>query len=69
MVMTPDTPTFDIPSLELPSLAGCKRERSPSAGPEDFDVDWTEYEDGLLQSVSEARRPRPRTDPIQSNPA
>jgi hypothetical protein len=65
MVMTPDTPTFDIPSLELPSLAGCKRERSPSAGPEDFDVDWTEYEDGLLQSVSEASTLANRSDLVQ----
>jgi hypothetical protein len=51
MAMTPDTPAFDIPSLEAPLLARCNRERHPSAGPADNDVEWTEYEDGLLQTV------------------
>lgn len=55
LVMTPDTPAFEMSSLEM-SLAGAKRTFDED-GLETMDaaISWTEDEDGILQSVSTGR--------------
>lgn len=50
MVMTPDTPAFELPMLDI-FAPGYKRERSPESSSASLDQPWTEDEDGILQSV------------------